>query len=104
MVEDPRSNILQVEEKKKHYTGRGVKRADCARRFQHITRKSVNLILHIFYNNILQNFPILQEDIGMAEDIYGPSVTHLQIKTVRQKLQYADPIVVKKFPKVIIYR
>ena len=35
----------------------------------------------------------------MAEDIYEPSVTHLQGKTVLHNIHHVEPIIVKKFPK-----
>ena len=59
----------------------------------------MKLILHAVDNNILHNFPILQEYAGMAEDIYGPSVPHLQGKTVLHKVQHVEPIIVPNFPK-----
>ena len=37
MMNDSQSTIQQVEEKKKQYTARDVKRADRARRFKHTT-------------------------------------------------------------------
>ena len=40
----------------------------------------------------------------MAEDIDGPSVTHLQCKTVRHKVKHVEPIIVTNAPKVIIDR
>ena len=88
MVNDPHPPIPQVEEKNKQYTTRDVKRTDSVRRFQNITGQPVNLILHAVDKKILQNPPILWEDIGMAEDIYGPSVLHLQGKSVRHKIKH----------------
>ena len=35
----------------------------------------------------------------MAEDIYEPSVTHLQGKTVLHNIHHVEPIIVKKLPK-----
>ena len=72
--------IPQLEEKKKQYTVRDVKRDDIARRLQHITVQPTNRILHAVDNNILQNLPILQEDVRMDEEIYGPSVPCLKRK------------------------
>ena len=69
-----------MEENKKHYTSRDVKRTDTARQFQHITGQPVNGILHTVDNNTFHNLPILQEDVEMDEDIYGPSVPHLKGK------------------------
>ena len=74
MVNNSHSPITHLEENKKQRTYRDVKSADRTRQFQHITSQPLKQILHAVYNNILQNFPILQEDAGMAEEIYGPSV------------------------------
>ena len=38
----------------------------------------------------------------MAEDIYGPSVPHVQGKTVCHKIHNAEPIMVKNVSKVIL--
>ena len=73
-------------------------------RLQQITRRPVKKILHAVDNNILQNIPILREDVGMDEDIYGPSVTHLQVKTVSHKAHNFDPIIIPKFLKSILDR
>ena len=59
MVNYSHSSIPQFEEKKKHYTSHNVKRADSARKFQHITGKKVNRILHAVDNRILQTPPII---------------------------------------------
>ena len=40
----------------------------------------------------------------MAENIYGPSVTHFQGRTVCHKVQYVDTIIVPNFPKDILDR
>ena len=104
MVNDSRSPILKFEEKKKHYISHDEKRTDCARQLQHITNQTVKQILHAVDNNILMNLPIMQEDIGMAEDIYGSSVTHFQGKTGRHKIQHLKPIMVTNVPKVILDR
>ena len=86
MVNGFRSPIPQVEEKKKQYNARAVKRAYHARSFQYITSQTVKWILQAVDNNILKNIPILKEDVGMDEDIYGPSVPHLQVKTVHHNI------------------
>ena len=54
------------------------------------------------FNNILKNIPIMWEDVGMAEDIYVPSVPHLQGKTVHQKIQNVEPIIVPNYSKGIL--
>ena len=38
----------------------------------------------------------------MAEDIYGPSVSHLQGKTVHHKIQHVELIMVPSVPKDIL--
>ena len=77
MVNNSHSPIPQVQYNKVIYTAHDIKRADRARQFQHITGQPINRILHEVDNNILQNLPIMQEDVRMAEDIYGPSIPHL---------------------------
>ena len=104
MVNDSRSPIPQVQEKKKWYTARDVKRYDHVRRLHHTTGQLINRILNAVDNNMLQNLPTLQEDVRMAEDIYGPSVTHLQGEKVRHKIHHVEPIMVPKFPKVILHK
>ena len=99
MVNDSHSPIPQVQDKKKRYTARYIKRADRARRFQNITGQSINGILHSVYNKILQNLPILREDVRMDTDIYGPSITHPKGKTVRRKIQHVEPFKITSVPK-----
>ena len=91
-----------MQDKKKRSTTRDIKRADRARRFQHITGQPIKRILHSVDNNIPQNLPILQEDVRMAEDIYGPSIPHLKVKTVRRKVQHVEPAKIKIVPKTIL--
>ena len=86
MVNDSRYPIPQVEEKKKQYTYLDIKRDYCARWFHHINGQPIKLILHAVDNNILHNLPILREYVGMAEEIYGPSVPRLQGKTVHHNI------------------
>ena len=78
MVNDSHSQIPQLQDKKKIYTSSNIKRADHARQFHNITGKTIKRILHAVDIIILQNLPILQEDVRMAEDIYGPSIPHLK--------------------------
>ena len=96
------SPIPQVQDKKKRYTAHNIKRADCARQFQHITGHPIKRILHAVDNNILQNLPILQEYARMAEDIYGPIIPHLKVKTVWYKIQHVEPVKIKIVPKTIL--
>ena len=101
-VNNSPSPIPQVEEDKKQYTTRDVKRANRARHFHHITGQPVNKIQNAVDNNILKNVPILQEYFGMAEGIYEPGVPNFQGKTVCHKVQYVEPIVVPNPPKGIL--
>ena len=45
---------------------------------------------------------ICKEDVRMAEDIYGPSVPPLQIKTFRHKIKHVKPIIIPNFPQSIL--
>ena len=80
------SPIPQGEERRKQYTAHDVNRDDCAKLFQYINSQPVNQILHAVDNYILQNFPILWEDVRMAQDIYVSSVPYLKVKTVLHKV------------------
>ena len=104
MANNSCSTIPQVEEKKKHYTDHDVKRGDNVRQFQHISGQPMKLTLHVGDNNILQNLLMLQEDVGIEEGIYGPSVSHSQGKTVWHKVQNVDPIIVPNPSKEIFDR
>ena len=88
MVNDSHSLIPQVEGKKKQYTSRDLNMDDRARLFQNITSQQMKWILLSVDNNILQNLPILREFVGIVDDIYGPSVPHLQCKTFRHKIHH----------------
>ena len=101
MVNDSRYPTAQVEGKNKLYTDRDVKRYRRTRQFQHITDQPINLILHAVDNKILHNLPILREDVRVAEEIYGPSVSYFQVKTVRHNIQHAEPVIVPSFSKEI---
>ena len=103
-VKNSRSPIPQVEEKKKQFTARDVESYGCARWFQHITSQPVKLILHAVDSNILQNITILQEDFGMAEDIYGPSVPHFQGEKFHHKVHHVESTTVTNTPKGILGR
>ena len=91
LVKDSHSQIPQVQDKKERYTACNIKRSGRARQFQHITGQPIKQILHAVDNNILQNLPIMREDVRMAEDIYGPSIPHLKGKIVQRKIQPVEP-------------
>ena len=101
MVKNSRFQITQVEEKNKHYTKCDIKRDDYAKWFQNSTGKQVKWILCAVDNNILQNLHILQEDVGIAKEIYRPSMPHFQGKTVRHKVEHIEPIMIPNLPKGI---
>ena len=102
LVNDSHSPIPQVQYKKERYTARNIKRAGCARLFQNITGQPIKHILYAVDNNIMQNLPILREDVRMAEDIYGPSIPHLKVKTVRRKVQHVEPIKITNAPQTVL--
>ena len=102
MVNDFHSPIPQVQYKNELYTARDIKRSGHARRFQHITGQTIKRILYAVDNNILQNLPILREDIIMDEGVYGPSIPHLKGKTVRRRTQHVEPIKIKSVPQTIL--
>ena len=101
MVNDSHSPILQVQEKKERYTACDIKRAGCPRQFHKITGQPIKHILHAVDNNILQNLPILIEDVRMAEDIYGTSIPHLKGKTVQRKIKHVEHVTITSVPKTI---
>ena len=80
MVNYSCSPIPKSKDKKKGYTSSNIKISNRARRFKHITVQPINQIFHAVDNNILKNLPIQREYVGMAEDIYGPSIQHLKCK------------------------
>ena len=80
VVNELSSPIPQGEENNKQDTARDVNRDNCVRWLQHINGQQIRRILHEIDNNILKNLPIFREDVGWAEDIYGPSVPHFQGK------------------------
>ena len=92
----------QVQDKKERFTARNIKWADRARQFQHITGQPVKQIIHAVDNNILKNLPILREDVRMAENIYGPSITDLKVKPVRRKIHHVEPVKITSVPKTIL--
>ena len=104
MVNDSCYPIPQVQENKKQYTARDIKRAGSARIFQNITGQPVKRIFHEVDNNTLQNLPILRQYVGMDEEIYGPSVPHLKGKTVRHKVHKVETIIVPNVPQGILDR
>ena len=102
MVNDSHSPIPQVQDKKKGYTARNIKRADHARQFQRITGQTINQILHAVDNNIMQNLPILREDVRISEDVYRLSIPHLKEKTVRRNIQHVESVKITSVSKNIL--
>ena len=99
MVKDSHFPIPQVQDKNKIYTSCNIKRSDRASQFHHFTGQPIKRILHAVDNNILKNLPILQEDVRMDEDIYGPSIPHLKGKKLRRKIQHAEPVKITISPQ-----
>ena len=86
MMNDSYSPIAQVQYKNKRYTARNIKRADRARQSQNITGQKIKQILHAVDDKILQNLPILREDVRMAENTYVCSITHLKGNAAHHKI------------------
>ena len=38
----------------------------------------------------------------MAEDIYGPSITHLKVNTIWRKIQHVEPVKITSVSKTIL--
>ena len=91
-----------MEENKRQYTPCYVKRSDSSRQLHHISVQTVKKVLYVVDKKILQNLPILQEYFGMAEEIYGPSVPHLQGKTVHHNIQNVEPTIITNASKYIL--
>ena len=102
MMKNSHPTIPQVHDKKKIYTACDIKRADHARLFHNITVQQIKQILHAVDNKILQNLPIVQEDIGMSEDTYEPSIPHLKGKTARHKIEHVEPVKITSVPKTTL--
>ena len=96
--------IPKVQDKKKGCTARNIKRSDHTRRFQNITGQQTRQFIHAVDNKILKNLPILQEYVGMAVDIYGPSIPHPKWKTVRHNIKHVDPVKISTVPKTILHK
>ena len=102
IVNVSRSLIPKVELKNKRYTTRDVKNSDHVHRVENIIGEQMKQILYIVGNNILQNLPFFWEGVGMAEEIYGPSVPSFLDKTVKKKIKQVEPVMVPSVPKEIL--
>ena len=79
-------HVETVIENKKFYTDRQVSRAKKARDLLHsIGCPSVDDLKNIIKMNSIQNNPVTQEDVDLAEKIFGPDVASLKGKTTRKK-------------------
>ena len=79
-------HVETVAENKKFYTDRQVSRAKRARDLLHsIGCPSVDDLKNLIKMNSIQNNPVTQEDVDMAEKIFGPDVASLKGKTTRKK-------------------
>ena len=102
MVNDSHYPIPQLEENKKLYTARDINRVDCARKLQNTTVQPIKQTLHSVDNKILHNLSIFWEDVGMDEDIYGPSVPYFQGKIVCHNIKHVEPMMVPNVPNDIL--
>jgi hypothetical protein len=81
------SNLIStVAENKKGYTTRQFERAKEARKLYHIvgtpTMENFKSLLQM---NIIKNCPVTVEDVNIADKIFGPDMSSLKGKSVRQK-------------------
>jgi hypothetical protein len=76
--------VMTVQDQMAKYSQRDVQRANLARKLQKtIGHPSIKQFMKIVKENQLPNCPIGTDDILVAEDIFGPSVSGLKGKTVR---------------------
>ena len=78
--------VNTVQENKKNYTKRQVKRAEVARALYHtIGCPSEKDFRHIIQTKQISNCPVVLEDVKIFETIYGPDVYALKGKTTQTK-------------------
>jgi len=87
--------IETITKNKSLFTKRDVKRAEKARRLQHIAAHlSHKQLLSITQKNQLKNCPIVPRDIRLMDAILGPSVPGLKGKTVRRNKPAVEPNII----------
>ena len=96
--------VSTVKENESFHTKREIERAREARRLYHaIGTPTIKNYKNIIRSNMIKNCPVTEQDIDLAEEIYGPDVSYLKGKTVRTK-----PTIVKndsiQLPKEITER
>jgi hypothetical protein len=78
--------VMTVKEKKSKYSEQDVRRAELARKLQHVIGHPLTKqFKKIIAGNYLLNCPIGDDDITTAEDIFGQSIGVLKGKTVHKK-------------------
>ena len=84
---NPTVNMVQtVAENMEFYTPRQIARAKRAREFLQATGPpTVKDLRTIVRTNIMADCPVTEEDIALAEDIFGPDIGSIKGKTVRKK-------------------
>ena len=78
--------VETVEENKKFYTDRQIERAKTARKLsQAIGNPSTKDFRALIQMNLIRNCPVTEEDIKIAEKVFGKDITTLKGKSVRTK-------------------
>ena len=94
--------VNTVSKNKENYSNKDVKKAYKARNFQHtIWNASTKALLKNVDNHEQNNCPITREYLRVEEDILGPNIQSLQVKTPRKTPSAVDPPKVSSLPTFI---
>ena len=81
--------LNKVEENKERYTNRYYDRVIVMRKIQNkLGQPSMRTYLKVVKNNLLPNCPINWEGVLVAEDVLGPNVGALKVKTVATRTNH----------------
>ena len=94
--------VNTVADNEKNYSKKYVKKSYKVRNFQQtISNVSTKTLLQIVDTRELKNCPITTEHVRVAEDILGPNIQSLQVKTSRKTPSAVDPPKVSSLPNFI---